>query len=72
MALTLLWCFCSGSPLADAFKLQAQEGGHMFVFEITGEVPGHVNFRTIAGAADAHPLAYLFPDPRDVTVAGHA
>jgi hypothetical protein len=31
-----------------------------------------VNFRTLAAPIEAHPLAYLFPDPRDVEVAGRA
>jgi hypothetical protein len=73
LAHTLLWCFCCGSPLADLLldKL-ARQGGHMLVNEITGEVPGHVNFRTILGEATAHPLTHLFPDPRDMQVAGRA
>ena len=44
----------------------------MFVFEITSEPPGMVDFRTIVGPADTHPLDHLFPDPRDVKVAGRA
>jgi hypothetical protein len=40
--------------------LSAREAGHMFVFEITSEPPG-VNFRTIVGPADTHPLAQLSP-----------
>jgi hypothetical protein len=48
-------------------KQYALEGGYM-----TGEVPGHVNFRTIAGDAATHPYAELFRDPREVQVAGHA
>jgi len=69
MACTLLWAFCIGSPLAPAFEIDAREGGHLFVWEITGEVPGHVHFRTIAGRVETHPLAYLFPDPRTVRTA---
>jgi hypothetical protein len=72
MACVLLWAFCVGSPLAHSFEINACEGGHMFVWEITGEVPGYVNFRIIAGEAEIHPLAHLFPDPRTVRTAGNA
>jgi hypothetical protein len=33
---------------------------------------GHGQLPTIVGPADTHPLAHLFPDPRDVKVAGRA
>jgi hypothetical protein len=72
LANTLLWCFCVGSPGADLLREMACQGGHMLIYEITGKVPGMVNFRVIAGRADDHPLAHLFPDPRDIQTAGRA
>jgi hypothetical protein len=72
LASTLLWCFCVGSPGATMFKEMARQGGHTMVFEITGEIPGTVNFRTLVTETDVHPLAHLFPDPRDMTTMGNA
>ena len=72
MAGTLLWCFCRGSQLAEPFTMLAHEGGHMFIYEITGSIPGPVNFRSIVGPTAAHPYADRFPDPRLVNTEGSA